>query len=252
MVDRSAALTEALRLIDASVEAYRVLLRDNPQDYFEAADRQQEAAGILDEAQTLSGVLSGDEVRTFGERFADAYAEIGILETKRIQGGGEDFEDDDPEDNPEARLNERIIRYFPYLAHEFKEAGRSDLGDRLLASYQQYGLAAPAPTDLSEILAVGIELRLGTALSADREWRIADFIRSNPALLEAEDSAHRIDRLLDLQRTFRDAKRRGDVEQMRHAQADFESTVRDLGTEFNLMGLLAMLATFDPGVEDEE
>lgn len=428
MVDRSAALTEALRLIDA----YRVLLRDTPQDYFETAERQQEAADILDEAQTLGSLLTGNDSRTFSDRFADAYAEIAILETKRIQGGAEDFDDDDIEDDepnrrrnapivaqlvggplhgqsrnleplqgasgegtppktiqlwdatghevrmvtylrddaesaggwryfhvdpheltaslqaslamdtpsasltealallgiaaqeykkrndagnwcgmnalnsaiviaqnelteqeqatfaerrapvqkmaneaedaasfdPDwdhggdvgddnegdatARVNEHVTRYFPYLAHEFQEAGRPDLAERLLVSYQEHGVAVPLPTDLPDILAVGIELRLGTAFSADREWRIAEFIRNNPVLDQAGEAAHRIDALHALQQAFREAKHQGDLEQMQRAQADFDIAVRELGTGLDLLGLLAMLTSFDSAAVGEK
>lgn len=95
-------LKKALEKIDASVDAYRALLADSPQDYEEAAERQLEAADILDEAQTLGDALSGDDRRTFMDRFADANLEIENLETKRIQGGAEDFDDEDIEDEDDA------------------------------------------------------------------------------------------------------------------------------------------------------
>lgn len=87
-------LKQAIAKIDASVEAYRVLLRDDPEDYEEAADRQQDAADLLDQAQTLGMRLSGNEREQFSSRFADANTEISDLETKRLQGG---YDEDDPD-----------------------------------------------------------------------------------------------------------------------------------------------------------
>lgn len=97
-------LKQAIAKIDASVEAYRVLLRDNPEDYEEAAERQQDAADLMDQAQTLGMRLSGDDRSEFSSRFATANIEIEDLETKRLQGGYDeedpDGEDDDiPEDD---------------------------------------------------------------------------------------------------------------------------------------------------------
>lgn len=90
----------ALSLIGQAVIAYRALLRDSPQDYFESARRQQEAADLLDQAQTTGAHLTGNDYEEFGEAFGQAYAEIEKLESRRI--GGDDESDARTPDHPGA------------------------------------------------------------------------------------------------------------------------------------------------------
>lgn len=90
-----ATLKQALEKIDLAVEAYRSLLRDSPQDYEEAARRQQEAAEIFSDAQELGGGLSDKDYEVFQPRFAEADEAISEIEAKRI-AGFDDGEGDDP------------------------------------------------------------------------------------------------------------------------------------------------------------
>jgi hypothetical protein len=85
------ALRMALETIDASVHAYRALLRDHPMDWGEEASRrQQEAADLLDHARTISGALTHPrEHQVFADRFSSANAVIERLETLRGQFGSE-------------------------------------------------------------------------------------------------------------------------------------------------------------------
>lgn len=93
-----------LSLIDQSVDAYRLLLREHPLDWGEeAARRQQEAADLLDLAQTLGGALTDDEGRIFSERFSTAYGTIERLETLRGTGY-------DPEEDQDIEAQERLVR----------------------------------------------------------------------------------------------------------------------------------------------
>jgi hypothetical protein len=91
-------LAIVLSLIDQSVDAYRLLVREHPLDWGKvAAQRQQEAADLLDRAQTLGGALPDEEGRIFTERFSTAYGTIERLETLRGTYGYDPEEDDDIE-----------------------------------------------------------------------------------------------------------------------------------------------------------
>lgn len=93
-------LAIVLSLIDQSVDAYRVLLREHPLDWGEeATQRQQQAADLLDRAQTLGGALNQpDEQCVFAASFSSGYAAIERLETLRAQIG---YDPDEAEDRAE-------------------------------------------------------------------------------------------------------------------------------------------------------
>ena len=95
-------LKQALEKIDASVEAYRALLRDDPQDIEEAAKRQQDAADLLAEAHELGGPLGEKDFGKFATRFAEANETIERLEGQRISGVHEDATDSDEDDEEPA------------------------------------------------------------------------------------------------------------------------------------------------------
>jgi hypothetical protein len=96
MQTRSLALAMVLATIDASLDAYRALLRDHPMDWGEeAARRQQGAADLLDRAQTLGAALAQEELPTFSKRFSGAYGAIERLETLRAQIGYDPEEEKD-------------------------------------------------------------------------------------------------------------------------------------------------------------
>lgn len=120
-------LKTALSNIDASVEAYRALLRDNPEDYSEAAERQQEAADLLDRAQTEGSSLKGDDARTFSEAFSAANGQIEVMETKRIQGG-DDEEDPDGEDieEPSDDSENETAEMYSSLSHDDEDDPEMD------------------------------------------------------------------------------------------------------------------------------
>jgi len=89
-------LAIVLGLIDQSVEAYRVLLREYPLDWGEeATQRQQEAADLLDRAQTLGGSLGHEERSVFTESFSSAVGMIERLETLRATNGYDPEADED-------------------------------------------------------------------------------------------------------------------------------------------------------------
>ncbi|MDT0157250.1 hypothetical protein Q9R19_06380 [Microbacterium sp. ARD32] len=97
-------LAIVLSLIDQSVDAYRVLLREHPLDWGEeATHRQQEAADLLDRAQTLGGALSDEERRTFTDHFSRAVGRIERLESLRGTYGY------DPEEDLEIEAQERLV-----------------------------------------------------------------------------------------------------------------------------------------------
>lgn len=103
MATASLSLAIALSLIDQSVAAYHDLLRDHPLDWGEeAARRQQEAADLLDRAQTLRAALTREELPTFSERFSNAYETIERLETLRAQIGYDPEEDEDEDEDVDA------------------------------------------------------------------------------------------------------------------------------------------------------
>lgn len=125
------SLKSALSKIDASLEAYRALLRDNPVDYEEAAERQQAAADLLDEAQSIGMKLTGDDRGSFNESFSNAVAQIEVLETKRLQGGddeedpeGED--DEDPGVDSENEDSEATAEMYSSLSHDDELDGETD------------------------------------------------------------------------------------------------------------------------------
>lgn len=120
------SLKSALSKIDASLEAYRALLRDNPEDYGEAADRQQEAADLLDEAQSIGLKLKGAERGTFNDRFTAAVSQIEVLETKRVQGGDDEEEpdgedDEEPTEVSENEAEEEKAEMYSSLSHDPEE-----------------------------------------------------------------------------------------------------------------------------------
>lgn len=125
------SLKSALSKIDASLEAYRALLRDNPVDYEEAAERQQAAADLLDEAQTLGSKLKGKDHDQFDTAFSNAVSQIEVLETKRVQGGddeedpeGED--DEDPGTDSENEPEEESAEMYSSLSHDDELDGETD------------------------------------------------------------------------------------------------------------------------------
>ncbi|MFK4836944.1 hypothetical protein ACI3KY_14565 [Microbacterium sp. ZW T2_14] len=110
MQTNSLALAIALAMIDESVDAYRALLRDHPMDWGEEATRrQQEAADLLDRAQTLGAALARAELPTFSERFSGAYGAIERLETLRAQIEYDPEEDEDIEVDAGLSLAIRLV-----------------------------------------------------------------------------------------------------------------------------------------------
>lgn len=88
-------LKKALEQAEASVAAYRALLRDSPTDYVVAAKRQLDAALLLDEARNLGFPLTGKSATEFRAAFLKAVLIIEELESQRISGAVSDEPEDD-------------------------------------------------------------------------------------------------------------------------------------------------------------
>lgn len=114
-VDASVASTmsdkqKALKLIEASVEGYRDLVRNPPRDSDDHKKRKSKADGQQADADTIMRQLTGSDYRTVVDRFSPANYEIEQLDAEiRIPHTGEDA-DDDPDavghDEPEAVVSD--------------------------------------------------------------------------------------------------------------------------------------------------
>ena len=140
----------------------------------------------------------------------------------------------------ESTLMRRITDYLPFLASELDMAGRSDLAQRLRIHSDD--TRYEVPSDLAQILKIGMELRLGMAFRVERNLRIVEHMLNNPSLEKTEDEFCKFEAVLRNHDQFLAAKQRGDVNDIRDAQKEFSTAMKALGEGFRWVDSLDLIA----------